>query len=155
MKVGKYAGQYRFVMRVGNYAKVDEKNILAEAATHSGLSRGQVRAAWESIKELVGIYVTEGLSVSLPGLGTMRMGISAKSAENQYMVKDSLIKRRRIVFTPDVEIKEKINNASIAIVAVDRNGAVVDRKPDGSGTTGSSGGSGSSGNGPGSTDYEG
>lgn len=133
MKVGKYKDTYRYVMRVDNYAKVDEKNILAEAATHSGLSKGQVRAAWESIKELVGIYVTEGLSVSLPGLGTMRMGISAKSVSESKDIKDKLIKRRRIVFTPDVEIKSKINNAAISIVALDRKGFVIDRKPDNGG----------------------
>lgn len=128
-KIGKYKGTYRYVMRVDNYAKVDDKSILTEAAAHSGLSKGQVRAAWESITEIIGIYVTQGLTVSLPGLGTMRMGISAKSTEQAKDVKDKLITRRRIIFTPDVEIKQKVYGASISIGVYDRNGNEIVRNP--------------------------
>ena len=42
-------------------------------------------------------WATEGHSVPLPGLGTMRLGVRSKAVENLEDVKTSLITTRRIV----------------------------------------------------------
>jgi len=60
-------------------------------------------------------------------LGTMRFGLRAKSCANVNEVKTSLIKTRRIIFTPDVELKDELHNTSIQITCYDRNGEVVKR----------------------------
>ena len=46
-------------------------------------------------------WATEGHSVALPGLGTMRFGLRSKSVEDVNKVKTNLITSRRIIFTPD------------------------------------------------------
>jgi hypothetical protein len=57
----------------------------------------------------------------------MRFGLRAKSCANVNEVKTSLIKTRRIIFTPDVELKDELHNTSIQITCYDRNGEVVKR----------------------------
>ncbi len=50
-------------------------------------------------------WATEGHSVPLPGLGTMRFGVRSKAVEKLEDVKANLISVRRIVFTPSVEVR--------------------------------------------------
>jgi len=46
---------------------------------------------------------------------------------NVNEVKTSLIKSRRIIFTPDVDLKEELADTSIQITCYDRNGNEVKR----------------------------
>ena len=70
---------------------------------------------------------TEGHSVALPGLGTMRFGLRSKALEKVEDVKTSLIETRRIIFTPDVDLKDELKNTTIQITCIDRNGKEVKR----------------------------
>ena len=69
----------------------------------------------------------EGHSVALPGLGTMRFGLRAKAVEDVNDVKASLIKTRRIIFTPTQELKDELADTAIQITCYDRNGEEVKR----------------------------
>ena len=60
--------------------------------------------------------------MALPGLGTMRFGLRSKSVADVNDVKSSLITTRRIIFTPDVDLKEELKNTSIQITCYDRDG---------------------------------
>lgn len=128
-KIGKYAGQYRYVARVNQYSKISEKDVLNEAKTHSGLTKGQITGAWESIVEAIQTYVLQGHSVQLTGLGTLRLSITCKSAKEPKDVSEKMIERRRIIFTPDPEIKDKVKKASFVMKVVDRKGFEVERNP--------------------------
>ena len=57
-------------------------------------------------------WATEGHSVPLPGLGTMRFGVRSKAVENLEDVKTGLISVRRIIFTPNTEVKEELKNSN-------------------------------------------
>ena len=65
--------------------------------------------------------------MALPGLGTMRFGLRSKSVEDVNKVKSSLITSRRIIFTPDVDLKDELKNTSVVITCYDRNGVEVKR----------------------------
>ena len=65
--------------------------------------------------------------MALPGLGTMRFGLRAKSVEKVEDVKSSLITARRIIFTPAVDLKEELANTAVQITCYDRNGNEVKR----------------------------
>jgi hypothetical protein len=65
--------------------------------------------------------------VALPGLGTMRFGLRAKSVEDVNDVKTKLITSRRIIFTPSTDLKEELANTAIQITCYDRNGNEVKR----------------------------
>jgi len=72
-------------------------------------------------------WATEGHSVALPGLGTMRFGLRSKAVEKVEDVKSSLIESRRIIFTPSVDLKDELKNTAIVITCYDRDGKEVKR----------------------------
>ena len=57
----------------------------------------------------------------------MRFGLRAKSVANVNEVKTSLIRSRRIIFTPDVDLNDELANTAIQITCYDRNGQEVKR----------------------------
>ena len=126
VKLGKKPGM-KFVMRPDLYIPIAEKKVFAEASTHSGISAGVIKAAWDAAGEVLRTWATEGHSVPLPGLGTMRFGIRSKAVEKLEDVKTGLITVRRIVFTPSVEVKDELKNTSIQITCLDEEGNVLKR----------------------------
>ena len=126
LKIGKTPSK-RFVMRPDLYSAVNEKKVFSEASSHSGISAGVIKAAWDAAGEVIRTWATEGHSVPLPGLGTMRFGVRSKAVENLDDVKAGLITTRRIVFTPSVDVKEELKNTSIQITCLDEEGNVLKR----------------------------
>ena len=125
--VGKYAGKYRYVMMPELYTALTQDKVIKEAALRSGVSRGVMQACWDAAGEVIKAWATEGHSVALPGLGTMRFGLRAKSVEKVDEVKAGLISSRRIVFTPDVDLKEELAKTAVQITCYDRTGKEVKR----------------------------
>jgi nucleoid DNA-binding protein len=80
VKLGKNPGK-KFVMRPDLYVPITEKKVFQEAATHSGISAGVIKAAWDAAGEVIRTWATEGHSIPLPGLGTMRFGVRSKAVE--------------------------------------------------------------------------
>ena len=120
-------GVWRYVMSPELYIPLSQEKVIKEAALRSGVSRGVMQACWDAAGEVIKAWATEGHSVALPGLGTMRFGLRAKSVEDVNKVKTGLIKSRRIIFTPAVDLKEELANTSIQITCYDRNGEEVRR----------------------------
>ena len=126
VKLGKNPGK-KFVMRPDLYIPIAEKKVFAEASTHSGISAGVIKAAWDAAGEVIRTWATEGHSVPLPGLGTMRFGVRSKAVAELEDVKTNLISVRRIIFTPNVEVKDELKNTSIQITCLDEDGNVLKR----------------------------
>ena len=120
-------GVYRYVMQPELYIALTQAKVIKEAALRSGCSQGVMKACWDAAGEVIKAWATEGHSVALPGLGTMRFGLRAKSVEKVEDVKTSLISTRRIIFTPTQDLKDELANTSIQITCYDRNGDVVKR----------------------------
>ena len=158
VKLGKNPGM-KFVMRPDLYVPIAEKKVFQEASTHSGISSGVIKAAWDAAGEVIRTWATEGHSIPLPGLGTMRFGVRSKAVANLEDVKTNLISVRRIIFTPNVEVKDELKNTSIQITCLDEDGNVLKRVTSGDsgeiedtenengGNTENGSGSGSGGNG--------
>ena len=126
VKIGKNPGK-KFVMRPDLYVPIAEKKVFQEAATHSGISAGVIKAAWDAAGEVIRTWATEGHSIPLPGLGTMRFGVRSKAVEKLEDVKANLISVRRIIFTPNVDVKDELKNTSIQITCLDEEGNVLKR----------------------------
>ena len=127
MKIGKNPGVYRYVMLPELYSTLDQDKVISEAAIRSGVTEGVMRACWEGAGKVIKAWATEGHSVALPGLGTMRFCLRAKAVEDVNDVKASLIKTRRIIFTPTQELKDELADTAIQITCYDRNGEEVKR----------------------------
>ena len=127
IKVGKYAETYRYVMMPELYTALNQEKVIKEAALRSGVSRGVMQACWDAAGEVIKAWATEGHSVALPGLGTMRFGLGAKSVANVNDVKANLITSRRIIFTPNTDLKDELANTSVQITCYDKDGKEVKR----------------------------
>ena len=126
VKLGKNPGM-KFVMRPDLYIPIAEKKVFSEASTHSGISAGVIKAAWDAAGEVIRTWATEGHSVPLPGLGTMRFGVRSKAVAELEDVKTNLISVRRIIFTPNTDVKDELKNTSIQITCLDEDGNVLKR----------------------------
>ncbi|SHL65110.1 DNA-binding protein, histone-like, putative [Xylanibacter ruminicola] len=126
LKIGNKPGK-RFIMRPDLYSAIAEKKVFRDAATRSGISAGVIKAAWDAAGEVIRTWATEGHSVPLPGLGTMRFGVRSKAVEDLEDVKTGLITTRRIVFTPSTDVKDELKNTAIQITCLDEDGKVLKR----------------------------
>ena len=126
-KIGKYADTYRFVLSPELYIALATDKVIQEAALRSGISKGVMQACWDAAGEVIKAWATEGHSVALPGLGTMRFGLRAKSVATVDEVKSKLITSRRIIFTPATDLKQELSNTAIQITCYDRDGNVLKR----------------------------
>ena len=126
LKVGKNPGYY-YVMLPELYLPLNQQKVIREAALRSGVSEGVMQACWDAAGEVIKAWATEGHSVALPGLGTMRFTVRSKAVADVNDVKTSLIKTRRIVFTPATELKDELSKTSIQITCFDRDGKIVKR----------------------------
>ena len=120
-------GVWRYVMAPELYSSLNQKKVIKEAALRSGVSQGVMQACWDAAGEVIKAWATEGHSVALPGLGTMRFGLRSKSVDDVNKVKSSLITSRRIIFTPDVDLKDELKNTAVQITCYDRDGKEVKR----------------------------
>ena len=120
-------GVWRYVMQPELYIALSQAKVIREAALRSGVSQGVMKACWDAAGEVIKAWATEGHSVALPGLGSMRFGLRAKSVEKVEDVKTSLISTRRIIFTPTQDLKDELADTAIQITCYDRNGNVVKR----------------------------
>ena len=144
--------KYAFVMQTELYSKLTESKVIQEAAMRAGIGRGTIKAAWDAIGEVIKAWATEGHSIPVPGVGTMRFGLRATSVSQVADVGTNLITSRRVVFTPNVDIKRELATTPINITCYDRNGDVVKQVTSGDGgvvedpdnESGSGSGSGSS-----------
>jgi len=124
-KIGKYADTYRYVLMAQLYNTLSQKKVIQEASLRSGIQKGALNAAWEAIGEVIKAWATEGHSVAVPGLGTMRFGVRADSVADVEDVSAKLITTRRVIFTPNVDIKNELKDTSVNITCYDKDGKLV------------------------------
>ena len=114
-------------MKPEMYSSLNQTKVIREAALRSGVSQGVMKTCWDAAGEVIKAWATEGHAVALPGLGTMRFGLRSKAVEKVEDVKNGLIKSRRIIFTPSVDLKDELAATSIMITCYDRTGKEVKR----------------------------
>ena len=125
--------KWAYVMQAELYSKLPASKVIQEAATRSGINRGAINAAWSAIGEVIKTWATEGHSVEVPGLGTMRFDLRSMAVADVSKVSSDLITSRRVIFTPNVEIKNELARTSVNITCYDRNGNVVKQVTSGDG----------------------
>ena len=123
----KSSEKWAYVLQPELYSKLSQSKVITEAALRSGISKGAINAAWDAIGEVIKAWATEGHAVAIPGLGSMRFGLRSKSIADVNKVGSDLITTRRVIFVPNVEIKDELKRTSINITCYDRNGELVKR----------------------------
>lgn len=117
--------QYAFVMQPELYSKLADNKVIAQAALNCGMPPAAMESCVKAYTKAVADWATEGHSIPIPGLGTLRFGVRSKAVEDVTDVKSSLITSRRFIFTPSTELKKALEETSISITCYDRNGKIV------------------------------
>ena len=143
--------KWAFVMQADLYSQLNASKVIEEAAVRSGLPKAVINAGWTAIGDVIAAWATEGHSVAVPGLGSLRFGLNSTAVEDVNKVSANLITRRYIIFVPNTEIKKELEETSVSITCYDRNGKVVkqvtssDKNDTDDGNGGNSGGGGNAG----------
>ena len=119
--------KWAYVLQAELYNTLSQAKVVQEAAIRSGIAKGSINAAWEAIGEVIRAWATEGHSVAIPGLGSMRFGLRSNAVADVNQVGTDLITSRRVIFTPNASIKQELAKTSVNITCYDRNGNVVKR----------------------------
>ena len=119
--------KWAYVLQADLYSKLSDAKVIQEAAFRSGINKGAINAAWDAIGEVIKAWATEGHSVAVPGLGSMRFGLRSESVADVNKVGANLITSRRVIFTPNSDIKKELAETSVSITCYDRNGNLVKR----------------------------
>ena len=117
--------KWAYVMQPELYGQLGIDKVLKQAALTSGLSEALLRASLSAYGQVVIAWATEGHSIPIPGLGTMRFGLRSSAVDDVKKVKTNLITSRRVIYTPSVEIKKALSETSVNITCYDRNGKLV------------------------------
>lgn len=125
LAVGPSKGEYRFIMQAEIYSTLKQEKVVSEASIRSGIPKGTLNASWQAIGEVIKAWATEGHSVAVPGLGTMRFGLQAAAVAKVEDVSSGLITARKVIFTPSTTIKQELKGASINITCYDKEGNVI------------------------------
>ena len=125
--VGPNKGQYAYVAQVELYSALTQNKVLEEAALSCGVNKSVLAASWEGLGHVINRWATEGHSVPIPGLGTMRFSVNSQSVEKLEDVSAKMITTRKVVFTPSVDLKNTLASTSVSITCYDRNGDMVKR----------------------------
>lgn len=116
---------FAYVMQAEMYAQLAQDKVIAQAALNSGMPKPAMKAAIDAYGEVVKVWVTEGHSIPIPGLGSMRFGLRSVAVDDVKNVSASLITSRHVIFTPSVEIKKELAETPVTITCYDRNGNLV------------------------------
>ena len=117
--------KWEYVMKPELYGQLDVDKVVKQAALVSGLSEGLFRASLSAYGQVVIAWATEGHSIPIPGLGTMRFGLRSTAVDYVKKVKTNLITSRRVIYTPSVEIKKALAETSVSITCYDRDGKLL------------------------------
>lgn len=116
---------WAYVMQPELYGQLGQDKVIAQAALNSGMPKPAMQAAVNAYGEVVKAWATEGHSIPIPGLGTMRFGVRSNAVDDVKNVKASLIISRHVIFTPSTDMKKELAETPVNITCYDRNGKVV------------------------------
>ena len=112
--------KWAYVLQADLYSKLSDAKVIQEAALRSGINKGAINAAWDAIGEVIKAWATEGHSVAVPGLRSMRFGLRSESVADVNKVGANLITSRRVIFTPNSDIKKELAETSVSITCYNR-----------------------------------
>lgn len=87
------------------------RDISADIAGASSLSRGDIQNVILSLVDQVPRYLLDGQSVEFGEIGSMRISFSSEGVEKKDDFKTSKIDSLKIVFIPGPRFKQLLNNS--------------------------------------------
>ena len=105
--------------RVIRYSTISADELVNAAVRNSQVSAGVMRSAMNAVLNEFHNFMLNGHSVELPGLGYFRFSFSAKSADSEEELKEKglELKRKRVLYRPNILIREELSAINFEMVA--------------------------------------
>ena len=94
-----------------NAGRKTMRDIAQDVAGRSSLTRGDIENVIFNFLDRLPAYLTDGFSVQLGELGTLRLSLSSKGSADEKTFDVETIKPH-VVLTPGVEVKDKLRKIS-------------------------------------------
>lgn len=102
-----------YISRMVTFSRIPSDEVIQHASRASGIPEPLMGAAFSAIAIQIEELVLNGHSVSLGNLGSLRMGVSCKSAKTPEEVTSNNVRRRKLILSPSVSLKSKMNQVNI------------------------------------------
>ena len=98
--------------------KMSTEKFIAHVASHNSVfSKGTIKGVLADIASCLREQLLNGNKVQLEGLGTFGITLNSQGAESLKAFTADNIKKINIVFTPDAELENLIDDAVFEVVA--------------------------------------
>ena len=98
--------------------KMSTEKFIAHVASHNSVfSKGTIKGVLADIASCLREQLLNGNKVELEGLGTFGITLNSQGAESLKTFTADNIKNINIVFTPDAELENLIDDAAFEVVA--------------------------------------
>lgn len=102
-----------YVSRMVTFSRIPTDEVIQHASRASGIPEPIMGAAFSAIATQVEELVLNGHAVTLGNIGSVRMGVSCKSAKTPEEVTSNNVRRRKLILSPSVSLKGKMNQVNI------------------------------------------
>lgn len=102
-----------YISRMVTFSRIPSDEVIQHASRASGIPEPLMGAAFSAIAIQIEELVLNGHSVSLGNLGSLRMGVSCKSAKTPEEVSSNNVRRRKLILSPSVALKSKMKQVNI------------------------------------------
>ena len=106
----------KFYMQPVSDGKIDKRMIADDLVLVSSLSRGDITSVIENLIDIMPKYLLMGKSVQLGDLGTLRVSFSSEGADTMDELNPSMVRGRKILFTPGKLLKEVLPKLTFELV---------------------------------------
>ncbi len=105
--------EFKFYGAAVHEGKVDLDTIAEQISGRSTTTYGDILSVLQNFMEFLPFLLVMGKSVSLGSMGSLRISLRGDGVENPDDFDVSLIKKKRIIFSPGPKLKEKIRNIKL------------------------------------------
>ena len=123
MKVGPKAGQTIYRVQPVYNNRTPWRYFTDMIQRISALSAGDVSNTMQNLVELIQDQLKLGNIVVIDGLGTFRPTLTAEAVESPEEFNRYKVKRKRVIFTPSVELRRIVDTAGLAMLYSEDNPA--------------------------------
>lgn len=86
------------------------KSLGKEITQRSTVNHADTLAVLEALTQVLSDHLAEGKIVRFGDFGSFQVSISSEGAETQEKFHHSLIKGKKVIFRPGIDLKEMLNN---------------------------------------------
>lgn len=90
--------------------KITHKRLIIQTYKEAGVKRNDATKLINGFFDEIPNYLMEGYSVQLGDMGTFRLSVSSGGTLNPDDYTTDKIKAIRVIFTPSIQLKDKLSN---------------------------------------------